>query len=54
MAALCDLDETKLHATAEKFGIERTYTDYRKMLAEVFQRSSSCPRITFSTSRSTS
>jgi virulence factor len=35
MAALCDLDEQKLRATAEKFGIERTYTDYRKMLAEV-------------------
>ncbi len=35
MAALCDLDEQKLQATAAKFGIERTYTDYRKMLDEV-------------------
>lgn len=35
MTALCDLDEEKLKATAEKFGIERTYTDYRRMLTEV-------------------
>jgi virulence factor len=35
MAALCDLDEEKLQATAAKFGIERTYTDYRKMLQDV-------------------
>lgn len=35
MVALCDLVEQKLRATAEKFHIERTYTDYKKMLAEV-------------------
>ena len=32
MVALCDLNEEKLAATAEKFGIPQTYTDYRKML----------------------
>ncbi|MDH7570886.1 MAG: Gfo/Idh/MocA family oxidoreductase [Armatimonadota bacterium] len=35
MAALCDLDPAKLQATAARFGIPRTYTDYRKMLSEV-------------------
>ncbi|MBI3944437.1 MAG: Gfo/Idh/MocA family oxidoreductase [Armatimonadetes bacterium] len=35
MAALCDLDEKKLRATADKFHVERAYTDYKKMLAEV-------------------
>lgn len=32
LVALCDLEESKLHATAERFEIERTFTDYRKML----------------------
>jgi predicted dehydrogenase len=35
LVALCDVVETKLHATAEKFQIPRVYTDYRKMLNEV-------------------
>lgn len=35
MSALCDLDTAKLAATAAKFGISRTFTDYRQMLAEV-------------------
>lgn len=35
IAAVCDLDTTRLNATAEKFGIERRYTDYRRMLDEV-------------------
>ena len=35
MAALCDLVPEKLEATADKFGIKRRYTDYRKMLDEV-------------------
>lgn len=32
---LCDVVETKLQATAEKFHIPRTFTDYRTMLDEV-------------------
>ncbi len=32
LVGLCDLVESKLHATAEKFMIEHTFTDYRKML----------------------
>ena len=32
LVGLCDLVESKLHATAEKFEIEQTFTDYRKML----------------------
>jgi len=35
LAALCDLDETKLAATADFFDIKKRYTDYRKMLHEV-------------------
>ena len=35
MVALCDLVPEKLEQTADKFGIERRYTDYRKMLDEV-------------------
>lgn len=35
LAALCDLDETKRRDTAGRFGIARTYADYRTMLAEV-------------------
>jgi len=34
MVGLCDLVEEKLKATAERFQIRRTYTDYRKMLQE--------------------
>lgn len=32
--AVCDLSPARAEATAERFGIERWYTDYRKMLAE--------------------
>ena len=32
LVGLCDLVESKLNATAEKFEIEKTFTDYRKML----------------------
>ncbi|MDQ1256430.1 MAG: Gfo/Idh/MocA family oxidoreductase [Candidatus Hydrogenedentes bacterium] len=35
MAALCDLEPEKLAATADRFGIERTYSDYRQMLDAV-------------------
>ena len=34
LVGLCDLVESKLHATAEKFEIEHRFTDYRKMLDE--------------------
>ncbi len=34
LVGLCDLVVSKLHATAEKFMIEHTFTDYRKMLEE--------------------
>ncbi len=34
LVGLCDLVESKLHATAERFEIENTFTDYRKMLEE--------------------
>lgn len=32
LVALCDLVEEKLHKTADRFGIEKRYTDYREML----------------------
>ncbi|MFC1718681.1 Gfo/Idh/MocA family protein [Candidatus Poribacteria bacterium] len=35
IAAICDLDETRLRNTAEKYEVERTYTDYKKMVSEV-------------------
>jgi virulence factor len=34
LVALCDLVEDKLHSTADKFGIEKRYNDYQKMLEE--------------------
>jgi virulence factor len=34
MAAICDVVEDKLHATADKFEIEGRYTDYKKMIEE--------------------
>ena len=34
MVGLCDLVEEKLNATADKFGIEKRYTDYKQMLEE--------------------
>ncbi|MDO9543351.1 MAG: Gfo/Idh/MocA family oxidoreductase [Kiritimatiellia bacterium] len=35
MAGLCDLVDDKLKATAEKFHIENTFSDYRKMIEKV-------------------
>jgi len=35
LAALCDVDKKKLAALAEKLGVEKTYTDYKKLLREV-------------------
>ena len=32
IAAVCDLDPERLQATGDKYGIERRYTDYRKMV----------------------
>jgi virulence factor len=34
MVALCDLDEERRNATGDKYGIERRYSDYRKMIEE--------------------
>ncbi|HNQ35026.1 MAG TPA: Gfo/Idh/MocA family oxidoreductase [bacterium] len=35
LAGLCDLEPERLRATADRFGIQRTFTDYRRMLDEV-------------------
>ena len=35
IAAICDIDAGRLHATADKYGVERRYLDYRRMVAEV-------------------
>jgi len=35
MAGLCDLVEDKLNATADKFEIEKRFSDYRQMIEEV-------------------
>ena len=35
IAAICDLDGDRLHATAEKYRVERRFTDSRKMIEEV-------------------
>lgn len=35
IAAICDLAEAPLKATADRYGVERRYSDYRKMIAEV-------------------
>jgi len=34
IAAICDLDEERLNATADKYGVGKRYTDYRKMVQE--------------------
>ena len=34
IAAICDLDEQRLQATADKYGVERRYRDYRRMIEE--------------------
>jgi hypothetical protein len=33
-AAICDLDAERLRQTADRYGIDRRYTDYRKMVEE--------------------
>src|SRR5262245_60760894 len=35
LAAICDLDEARLNATANKYEVESRYTNYRKMVEEV-------------------
>jgi len=35
IAAICDLDARRLNAAAEKYGIEKRYDDYRRMVEEV-------------------
>ena len=35
IAAICDIDTQRLHATADKYNVERRYTDYREMVVEV-------------------
>ena len=34
VTAVCDLSAARAEATAERFGIERWYTDYEKLLAD--------------------
>lgn len=35
IAAICDLDDERLQATAARYGIEKRYHDYRRMIDEV-------------------
>ncbi len=35
IVAICDLIDERLHSTADKYGVEKRYKDYRKMLEEV-------------------
>jgi predicted dehydrogenase len=35
IAAICDIAEGPLHATADKYGVEQRYTDYRRMIEQV-------------------
>lgn len=35
IAAICDLDDARLQATADRYGVQRRYSDYRQMVAEV-------------------
>ena len=35
IAAICDIDTQRLHATADRYGVDRRYVDYRKMIEEV-------------------
>jgi len=35
LAAICDLDPGRLHATADQYGVEGRYEDYRRMVEEV-------------------
>ncbi|OGG47922.1 MAG: dehydrogenase [Candidatus Handelsmanbacteria bacterium RIFCSPLOWO2_12_FULL_64_10] len=35
IAAICDLDEKRLNATADKYHVSKRYADYRKMVEEI-------------------
>lgn len=35
IAAICDLDSERLHVTADKYGVERRYANYRTMIEEI-------------------
>jgi len=35
IAAICDLDVQRLNATADKYGVEKRYTDYRTMAEDI-------------------
>ena len=35
IAAICDLDVQRLTTTADKYGVQKRYTDYRKMVEEI-------------------
>jgi predicted dehydrogenase len=35
IAAICDLNAERLNTTADKYGVERRYADYRKMIEEI-------------------
>lgn len=35
IVAVCDLDEERLHTTADRYQVQATYTDYHKMLDDV-------------------
>jgi len=34
MVAICDLDPNRLNTTADKYHIQKRYTDYKKMIEE--------------------
>lgn len=35
IAAICELDENRLNTTADKYGVEKRYSNYRKMIEEI-------------------
>lgn len=35
IVAICDLDTNRLNATADKYGVEKRYTDYLKMIEDI-------------------
>jgi len=35
IAAICDINAERLNATADKYGVEKRYADYRKMVEEI-------------------
>lgn len=35
IAAVCDINTERLHATSDKYGVERRYIDYQKMVEEI-------------------